>query len=153
MEFFHLQHPLNATVLCDRKGCEQVDDYLEVDDHGHEYRVCAVHTRTARRILRGCRRGNQVPIFLSEADLLLGTWGAPPVRPASCRRRWEEHTNESAPDSSSHGTPVEQLSPENCSPLPYVTICAVGMAPMGYCGNVRQHLQDTSDLVLYGHGV
>src|ERR1035438_6983325 len=44
MEFFQLQHPLKATVLCDRKGCEQVADYLEVDDHGHEYRVCAMHT-------------------------------------------------------------------------------------------------------------
>ena len=44
MDFFQLQHPLNATVLCDRKGCEQVADYLEVDDHGQEYRVCAVHT-------------------------------------------------------------------------------------------------------------
>jgi hypothetical protein len=44
MEFFQLQHPLNATVLCDRKGCEQVADYLEVDEHGQEYRVCAVHT-------------------------------------------------------------------------------------------------------------
>ena len=44
MEFFQLHHPLNATVLCDRKGCEQVADYLEVDDHGHEYRLCAMHT-------------------------------------------------------------------------------------------------------------
>ena len=32
MEFFQLHHPLNATVLCDHKGCEQVADYLEVDD-------------------------------------------------------------------------------------------------------------------------
>jgi hypothetical protein len=44
MEFFQLHHPLNVTVLCDRKGCEQVADYLEVDDHGQEYRVCAMHT-------------------------------------------------------------------------------------------------------------
>ena len=44
MEFFHLQHPLNATVLCDRKGCEEVADCLEVDDHGHEYLACAMHT-------------------------------------------------------------------------------------------------------------
>ena len=44
MDFFQLHHPLNATVLCDRKGCEQVADYLEVDDHGHEYRLCASHT-------------------------------------------------------------------------------------------------------------
>jgi hypothetical protein len=44
MEFFQLHHPLNATVLCDRKGCEQVADYLEVDDHGQEYRLCVSHT-------------------------------------------------------------------------------------------------------------
>jgi hypothetical protein len=44
MEFFQLHHPPDATVLCDRKDCEQVADYLEVDDHGHEYRVCASHT-------------------------------------------------------------------------------------------------------------
>ena len=44
MEFFQLQHPPDVTVLCDRKGCEQVADYLEVDDYGQEYRVCAVHT-------------------------------------------------------------------------------------------------------------
>jgi hypothetical protein len=44
MKFFHLHHPPDVTVLCDRKGCEQVADYLEVDDHGHEYRVCASHT-------------------------------------------------------------------------------------------------------------
>jgi hypothetical protein len=65
----------------------------------------ALRTPTARRILRGCQRGNQVLIFLFEADLLLGPWAAP-LRPASCRLRWQEHTNESAPDSSSHGTPV-----------------------------------------------
>jgi hypothetical protein len=44
MEFFQFHHPLNATVLCDRKGCEQVADYLEVDDHRQEYRVCGSHT-------------------------------------------------------------------------------------------------------------
>jgi hypothetical protein len=45
MEFFQLHHPPDVTVLCDRKGCEQVADYLEeVDDYGHEYRVCAMHT-------------------------------------------------------------------------------------------------------------
>jgi hypothetical protein len=44
MEFFQLHHPLDVTVLCNRKGCGQVADYLEVDDHGYEYRVCAWHT-------------------------------------------------------------------------------------------------------------
>ena len=36
MEFFQLHHPPDVTVLSDRKGCEEVADYLEVDDHGHE---------------------------------------------------------------------------------------------------------------------
>jgi len=44
MEFFHLHHPEDVTVLCDRKGCERVANYLEVDDHGREYRACAMHT-------------------------------------------------------------------------------------------------------------
>jgi hypothetical protein len=44
MVFFQLHHPPDVTVLCDRKGCEQVADYLEVDDYGHEYRVCTSHT-------------------------------------------------------------------------------------------------------------
>jgi hypothetical protein len=44
MEFFQLHHPPEATVLCDCKPCEQVADYLEVDDHGQEYRTCASHT-------------------------------------------------------------------------------------------------------------
>src|ERR1700745_1550257 len=57
MEFFQLHHPPDVTVLCDRKDCEQVADYLEVDDHGQEYRVC--------------RRGNQVLICHFVADLPL----------------------------------------------------------------------------------
>jgi hypothetical protein len=46
----------------------------------------ALRTPTARRMLRGCRRGNQVLIFLSEADLPLksqfrdlGLLGAPSI--------------------------------------------------------------------------
>jgi hypothetical protein len=58
--------------------------------------------------------------------------------------------NESAPDSSSHGTPVEQPSPEVCSPPIYVMICAWGMARMGYCGNVWHPCHDISVLDLYG---
>jgi hypothetical protein len=52
MNFFQLHHPLDVTVLCDCKGCEQVADYLEVDDHGHEYRVCAMHTDSKRHASR-----------------------------------------------------------------------------------------------------
>lgn len=46
MEFFHIHHPQDVTVLCDREGCEQVADYLEVDDNGHENRACAWHTES-----------------------------------------------------------------------------------------------------------
>jgi hypothetical protein len=60
MEFFQLHHPLNVTVLCDRKGCEQVADYLEVDDHGQEYRVCASHTDSKTQKL-----GSEVKLGLS----------------------------------------------------------------------------------------
>jgi hypothetical protein len=62
MEFFHLDHPPDVTVLCDRKGCEQVADYLEVDDHGHEYRVCAWHTDSKTH-------ASQLPTRESSPDL------------------------------------------------------------------------------------
>jgi len=98
MEFFQLHHPLNVTVLCDRKGCEQVAPTtwkwtITVKNTGS-----ALRTPTARRILRGCQRGNQVLIFLSEADLPLEPL-ALPLHTATCRLRWQEHANESAPDS------------------------------------------------------
>jgi hypothetical protein len=100
----------------------------------------ALRTPTARRMLRGYRRGNQVLIFLSEADLPLEPL-AVPLHTATCRVRGQEHTNESAPDSLSHGTLVEKPSPEVCSQPPYVLICTVGMAPachvaalLGYTG-------------------
>jgi hypothetical protein len=50
MKFFQLHHPPDVTVLCDRMGCQQVADYLEVDDHGHEHRVCASHTDSKTHI-------------------------------------------------------------------------------------------------------
>ena len=37
----------------------------------------------------------------------------------------EQHQNKSAPDSLSHGTPVEQPSPEVCSRPPYILIFTV----------------------------
>jgi hypothetical protein len=52
MEVFKLHHPRDVTVLCDRNGFEQVADYLEVDDHGQEYRVCASHTDSKTYVLR-----------------------------------------------------------------------------------------------------
>jgi hypothetical protein len=52
MNFFQLHHPLNVTILCDRKACEQVADYLEVDDHDNEYRACATHTDSKMHVSR-----------------------------------------------------------------------------------------------------
>jgi hypothetical protein len=52
MEFFRLHHPEDVTVLCDHERCEQVADYLEVDDHGREQRACAMHTASKRHALR-----------------------------------------------------------------------------------------------------
>ena len=68
MEVFKLHHPRDVTVLCDRNGFEQVADYLEVDDHGQEYRVCASSQQDIRF---GCRCGNQVLICRFAADLPL----------------------------------------------------------------------------------
>jgi hypothetical protein len=83
----------------------------------------ALRTPTARRILRGCQRGNQDLIFLFEAALLLGLWEAP-TRPASCRSRWKEHTNEKRPRLiESWGVPVEAHIPA------YVMFSAEEMAP------------------------
>jgi hypothetical protein len=96
MEFFQLHHPLNVIVLCDRKGCEQVADYLEVDDHGHEYRVCAMHTDSKTHASRLPTRKPSPDLF--EADLPLEALASPP-HTATCRLRWQEHTDESAPDS------------------------------------------------------
>jgi hypothetical protein len=66
------------------------------------------------------------------------------------QRTKQVQKNESVPDSSSRGTPVEQPSPEVCSPPRYVLICALGMARMGYCGNLCHPCQEISGLVFYG---
>jgi hypothetical protein len=52
MEFFQLHHLPGVAVLCDRKGCEQVADYLEVDDYGDEHRACASHTESKTNAAR-----------------------------------------------------------------------------------------------------
>ena len=44
MQYFHLEQPLDEMILCDRKGCEAIADYLEVELDGTEHRLCAFHT-------------------------------------------------------------------------------------------------------------
>lgn len=56
----------------------------------------APRTRTARHTPPDCRRGNQIPIFHSEADLPLEPWQRASPH-ATCRVRWQEHKNENAP--------------------------------------------------------
>ena len=46
MQFFHLEHPLDEMMVCDRDGCEAIADYLEVEDDETEQCLCAVHTRS-----------------------------------------------------------------------------------------------------------
>jgi len=44
MKHFQLEHPPDRTIVCDDMACEAVADYLEVNEDGHEYFVCANHT-------------------------------------------------------------------------------------------------------------
>ena len=44
MEHFQLKHPPDRIVTCDYMACGGVADYLEVNEEGHEYFVCADHT-------------------------------------------------------------------------------------------------------------
>ena len=50
MEYFLLQHPSDAVILCDLPHCGRVADYLEVNQEGCESRVCALHTTSARYV-------------------------------------------------------------------------------------------------------
>lgn len=44
MEFYQLDHPVDMVILCDHSSCDAVADYLEIDEQGYEFRVCADHT-------------------------------------------------------------------------------------------------------------
>jgi hypothetical protein len=49
MEYFRLQHPAHKVILCDLSDhsvCEEIADYLELDEEDHEHFVCATHTRS-----------------------------------------------------------------------------------------------------------
>lgn len=44
LQCFQLEHPENEMILCDRKGCDAIADYLEIEADGTERRLCAFHT-------------------------------------------------------------------------------------------------------------
>jgi hypothetical protein len=48
MEYFRLDHPPDQLILCDRLNCEDIADYLELNEQGVEDFVCAAHTSSQR---------------------------------------------------------------------------------------------------------
>ncbi len=48
MEYFLLEHPPDRLILCHRSGCEDIADYIEVNEQGCEDLVCAAHTSSER---------------------------------------------------------------------------------------------------------
>jgi hypothetical protein len=51
MEYFRLDHPPDRLILCNRSNCEDIADYLEVNEHGREDFACAAHTSSERYAL------------------------------------------------------------------------------------------------------
>ncbi|HXR16221.1 MAG TPA: hypothetical protein VN777_08390 [Terriglobales bacterium] len=48
MEYFRFDHPPDRVILCDRSNCEDIADYLEINEQGSEDLVCAAHTNSER---------------------------------------------------------------------------------------------------------
>jgi hypothetical protein len=48
MEYFLVEHPPDRLILCNRSTCDDIADYLEVNEHGREDLVCAAHTSSER---------------------------------------------------------------------------------------------------------
>ena len=51
MEYFCLDHPSDQPILCGRSDCKNIADYLEVNGHGDQESVCAVHTSSVKHAL------------------------------------------------------------------------------------------------------
>ena len=48
LQCFQLEHPEDEMILCDRKGCDAIADYLEVEADGTEHHLCAFHTMSQK---------------------------------------------------------------------------------------------------------
>ena len=62
MEYFRLDHPPDRLFLCNRSNCEDIADYLEVEQSQEEY-VCAAHTSSQRHasvLPKGVPRGGAI---------------------------------------------------------------------------------------------
>jgi len=51
MKYFRVDHPPDGLILCNRSNCEDIADYLEVNERGYEDFVCAAHTSSVRHAL------------------------------------------------------------------------------------------------------
>lgn len=50
MKHFRLEHPPDRLFLCNRPDCEDIADYLEINEQGREDFVCATHTGSERHV-------------------------------------------------------------------------------------------------------
>jgi hypothetical protein len=48
MEYFRIDHPPDRLILCHVSNCEDIADYLEINEQGGENLVCAAHTSSER---------------------------------------------------------------------------------------------------------
>ena len=48
MEYFRVDHPPDQLILCNRSNCEDIADYLEVNEHSRKEFACAAHTSSVR---------------------------------------------------------------------------------------------------------
>ncbi len=48
MEYFRVDHPLDRLILCNRSNCEEIADYLELNERGRENFACAARTSSER---------------------------------------------------------------------------------------------------------
>src|ERR1700693_2519970 len=48
IEYFRLDHPPDRLIICNRSNCEDIADYLEVNEQGSEDFACAAHTSSER---------------------------------------------------------------------------------------------------------
>lgn len=58
MEYFRLEHPAGKVILCDDSVCNEIADYLELDEEDHENFVCATHTGSTKHASLLLRRAS-----------------------------------------------------------------------------------------------
>jgi hypothetical protein len=48
MGYFRFDHPPDRLILCHRSNCEDIADYLEINEQEREDLVCVAHTSSER---------------------------------------------------------------------------------------------------------